>query len=269
MLKKAPIVFFSILFVVFFILFHLAFYNESALDTFASYVTTPIIKISNAIATPIRYFAKNGSYNTEIVAICEKLQDENHALLLENVKLKALMTYADKSKELLEFQDKYKLEGAILSRVLIKTLTNQEHSFVVNRGSRDGVKLDMIAIYKFQLLGRVSQVFPCYSKITLITDKLSKVSAYTNTNNSHGILEGMNTVNLCKLLYISHLKPVQNDDLVFSSGEGLIYPEGFCLGKITSIRTENLCHQIDVTPLMDFNIIEMCHLTSQAKMNLF
>lgn len=269
MLKKSPVLFFSVIFVVFFVVYHLFFYTESTLDTYASYITYPVIKISGAIAAPIRYFVKNGSYNTEIVALCEKLQTENQNLLLENIKLKALMNYAENSKELMEFQEKYKLDVAILARVMLKTLTIQEHSFVINRGSRDGVKPDMIAIYKFQLLGRVCQVFPCYSKVTLITDRLSKVSAYTNTSSTHGIVEGDNVINSCKLNYISHLKPVQNEDLVFSSGQGLIYPEGFCLGKITSIKTESLCHQIDIRPLVDLETIEMCHITNQSKMNLF
>ena len=127
----------------------------------------------------------------------------------------------------------------------------------------------MVAIYKFQLLGRVCEVFPWYSKISLITDSQSKVSAYINSNNACGIVEGTNFFNKCYLRYISHLAKIKNNDFVFSNGEGLIFPEGFCLGKIVHFKTKDVCHDIEIEPLVDFSSLEMCHLTNQSKMNLF
>lgn len=194
---------------------------------------------------------------------------QHEELLQEVVELKALYTYINKSEELRNFKNRYKLKNAILSKVLIKTLTENENTIIVNKGSRHGIKKDMVAIYKFQLVGRVSQVFPSYSKIILITDKRNKVAAYTNENDSRGIVEGTNTPHKCQLSYISHLKQIKNGDYVLSSGQGLLFPEGFCLGKIINIQTQDLCHTVELEPLINLKNLEMCHLTNQNKMDLF
>jgi rod shape-determining protein MreC len=180
-----------------------------------------------------------------------------------------MLHYDQKSKELQEFEARYELKNAILSKILIKNLSPEEHSIIINRGSRDGIEKNMAAIYKFQLLGRVQEVFSTHSKVILISDSHSNVSAYTNTSNARGIVKGTNTINKCQLHYISHLKAVHNGDLILSSGQGLIFPEGFCLGKIINIKTHDICHHVEVEPLVDFSAIEMCHVTNQSKMNLF
>jgi len=201
--------------------------------------------------------------------IYKQLRQERDALVQENITLRALLHYENMSKDLREFEKRYNLENAILARILVRTLTIQEHSIIVNRGSSDGIEKDMVAIYKFQLLGRVTNVYPWYSKITLITDSHSKISAHTNTSNAKGIVTGSNFINKCHLRYISHLNPVHTNDLVFSSGQGQVFPQGFCLGKIVNVKTEDICHYVELEPLFDFQSIEMCYLTNQSKMNLF
>lgn len=268
MLKKLSFLLFPILLLIF-LSNRIFFFTPTILETTASCLAYPAIKLSSTIAKPIRkFFKKRHSYN-KLFKHYKQLSQERDRLLQESITLKASLAYLQKSSDLREFKNRYKLENAILSTVLIKTLTAQEHSIIVNRGSWAGVKEDMVAIYKFQLIGRVSQVYPWYSKITLITDRHSKISAHTNTSDARGIVEGNNTVNRCRLRYISHLNPVHNNDLVFSSGQGLVFPQGFCLGKIINIKTEDICHYVEVEPLVDFRSLEMCYLTNQSKMNLF
>lgn len=245
------------------------FFKPTFLDKTASRLISPVLRLSHTLTAPFKTYLKKQTTYKKLFAQHQLLKQKQEDLLQENIKLNALLHYTQKSKELRDFADRYKLENALLSKILIKNLTPEEHSFIVNKGSRDGVQKDMVAIYKFQLIGRVKQVFPTYSKITLITDNHSKVAAHTNTSNAKGIVEGNNAINQCKLRYISHLKSVQKGDLVLSSGQGLIFPEGFCLGEIFSIQTNDLCHNVSLKPLVDLQTIEMCHLTSQSKMNLF
>jgi len=267
MTKKS--LFITIFLLIIFLASRIFFSSPGFLEKASSYILYPFLNLSSSISKPIKKIIKKKKSYAELIEDYQWLRKKYEKLLQETVKLKSLLKYAEKSTELREFKNRYNLNNAILSKILIKNITPDEHSFMLNRGSRNGVQKNMVAIYKFQLLGRVQQVFPTYCKVVLITDRHSKVAAHTNTGDSRGIVEGGNVINRCKLRYISHLKSIHNGDLVLSSGQGLIFPEGFCLGEIISVKTNDLCHNVELKPLVDFKSIEMCHLTSLSKMNLF
>jgi rod shape-determining protein MreC len=268
-MQKKPIIILTTIFFLFSLTIKTIFFGPGILEGIASYLVYPAVWTASAISRPVKkFFKKRASYNA-LLARCAELEKKRESLLHALVQLKSIMEYTKKSEELCEFKQRYALENAILSKILVKNFSAHEHSITVNRGSRDGVEKNMAAIYKFQLVGRVSQVFPCYCKVMLITDHRSKISSYANTSNTKGIVEGNNVINTCRLRYISHLKALHKEDLVFSSGQGLVFPEGFCLGKITNLKTEGLCHEVVVQPLVDFTTLEMCHLTNVSKMNLF
>lgn len=73
--------------------------------------------------------------------------------------------------------------------------------------------------------------------MVLITDKHSEVAAYTNITNANGIVKGINNPDECELIYVNHLLSVSDEDLVLSSGQGLVFPEGFCLGQVSPTCT--------------------------------
>lgn len=268
MIKKPTILLITPLLAIF-IANRLFFSTPNILERVSSYITYPVLQISSTITNPIKNFFEKRLSHNELHARYDVLEKNNEELLAENIKLKATLHYAKKSAEIREFVSRYNLENTILAKILIKNISPNEHTIVINRGTRDGVEKNMVAIYKFQLVGRVKEVLPTYSKITLITDRRSKISSHTNTSNVKGIVQGTNQINRCKLSYISHLKPLQNGDFVLSSGQGLIFPEGLCLGKIVDIQTDGLCHNVELEPLVDLSSIEMCHVTNQSKMNLF
>ena len=121
----------------------------------------------------------------------------------------------------------------------------------------------MVAVHNTQLVGRVSEVFPYHCKVILITDSGCKVAAHTARSKAHGIVVGTNIINTCSLSYVSHLQKINDDDMVLSSGQGLVFPEGFCLGRIAQHSVNGLCHNIDIKPLIDFTKLEFCVLLNR------
>ena len=121
----------------------------------------------------------------------------------------------------------------------------------------------MVGLYKYQVLGKITDVHDYYSKLTLITDESCKVAAYASSTNADGLVVGQNQKNCCKMNYVSHLLDVADDDLVLSSGRGLVFPEGFCIGKIVKHEHSHnsLYHDIDVEPTVNFKSIKYCLLT--------
>lgn len=258
-----------LVFLVFFVSKQLLFFKKGSLDYIAYNTVYPAIWLSNKITQPVKNFLHNRKEYKNIIEKYETQKETIDELLSENIKLKASLNYQETAKVLAEFQQRYKVQDSIFSKILVKNITETEQYFLINRGKKDHVKKDMIAIYKNQLIGRVIDVFKNYSKILLITDPNSKIAAYTNKTKSTGIVKGFNDINHCQLCYVSHLSKIEKNDLVISSGQGLIYPEGFSLGKIVKHDKKNLYHNIIIKPLTDLKNINFCLLIKQSKIKAF
>jgi cell shape-determining protein MreC len=63
--------------------------------------------------------------------------------------------------------------------------------------------------------------------------------------------------------YVSHLESVSVGDDVFSSGEGMVFPKGFALGKVISADKGDLFYTITVQPALDFQSLRYCTLIAK------
>ena len=202
---------------------------------------------------------------------CEKMENRYQELFTQYVDARMSVRFDTATQELTDFRQRYNFNKAILGRVLTRTLTDAEQTIIINQGSSHGVKPDMVAIYKLQIIGRVLESYPHMSKIMLMTDKRSKISGFTNTTNAGGIVVGSNIHNRCFMVYVSHLNEIVDEDFVFSSGQGLVFPEGFCLGKVVhhEHKERELYHAIEMEPLVDLQGLSYCLLSSPENINLF
>jgi rod shape-determining protein MreC len=243
-------------------------------EQYSSIILYPVISLAHTISSYCeKLFSSSQIEDSKTInQEYKKLKEEYEILLLEYIKLSALINYDQLNKDLREFCERYSLQDNLLAKILVKHISQDEHYFIVNRGQRDGVKPNMIAIYKLYLVGKVTQVYPYYSKVLLITDQNSNVSAYTAISHAPGIVKGTNNKTLtCAMSYVSHLLSIEDNDLVISSGEGLIFPEGFCLGKIIkhTLPEKSLYHEITIAPCVNLSQITFCLLIDRAKIKIF
>ncbi|MCK4651085.1 rod shape-determining protein MreC [Candidatus Babeliales bacterium] len=267
--KRKIILTITIILLFFFILNRIFFFKKSFLENFAGNLIYPVIFVSSNIKCFANHFFQKRKNYKELEKKYKILKTEKEKLLKQNIKLKASLHYNSLTKDILDFQKRYDLKTAMLSKILVKNFTSQEHYFLINKGSKDGIQKNMLGIYKFQIVGKIVDVFRWYSKMVLITDKNCKVAAFTNKTNAQGIVIGQNIKNQLKMDYVNHLSSMEKDDFVISSGHGLIFPEGFCLGKIKDYKTEGVYHKITVEPLVDFSTLKFCLLINQEKITSF
>lgn len=268
---KKSIIFCGVAIGFFFIARQTLFFKKSSLESCMSYVTYPIFLVNNVVTSHLQSCINFFQSRNALQAKVQVLEEQCERLYKQLCEQKAVEHFVEHSKELSGFLQRYGLHNKIFAKILVHHFGKDEHYFYINQGTRDGVTKDMVALYKFQILGRVTEVYPWYSKVILITDRHSKIAAYANSTNADGIVKGLNTIEECELTYVSHLLKVVDDDLVISSGKGLIFPEGFCLGQIShhSLKDQALYHTIYLRPLVDFKEIKFCWLTDQSKIDLF
>lgn len=164
----------------------------------------------------------------------------------------------NETKELRDFKARYTFEKMQIAQILARHFSDHSQYYYLDMGSNSGIETDMIVVYNNCLIGKVTEVYPWYCRVVLITDKSCKVAAYCDTTKARGIHEGVNQERNAMLKFVSHLAPIQIGDMILSSGEGLVFPRGFALGKVKSSSLDGLYQQVDVEPLVDFEKIEYC-----------
>lgn len=187
-----------------------------------------------------------------------KLQEEIFSLRQENDLLrKALESLKDERgmKETLS-----NLAHDILAaRVIGLDQSNVYKSVIINKGSLDGIKKEMVVLDKQgRLVGRViGPVAIKESRVQLITDSQSGVSVYSQPNRVQGIVSGDGR-GRCVLKYIlSTNEELKKGDSLFTSGFDGIFPSGIPVGEVLSVvRTTSLFHEIRVKPYFDFRHLE-------------
>ncbi len=239
------------------------FYQFSVLPRIGSYVAYPVLQGYRVMVDPIRSRWQQYCSKVDLHEQLKTITKENEEMRAQNIYLRASLAYMQGIKELRAFNSRYKKEGKI-AHVLTRHFSDKEHFFYIDTGARDDIEKDMVVTYKNNLIGKITQVYPWYSKVCLITDRLCKVAAYCATTKAHGIYEGANRCGEASLCYVTHLSDAKQGELVLSSGEGLVFPNGLALGRITACQVDGLYKNITVKPLCDMDNLEYCTVLSKG-----
>lgn len=271
------IVFMSI---IFFAVRHCIFGGSAMLKTVSSCCLYPLLRAQHLIVEPISQWMNRSNSIVELEKTISSLQKKYDDLCAENISLKAINQYVDETDELQKFKKQYALQQGSVAQVLARHFSAQNQFFLVNAGSTHGIKKDMVALYCNAIVGKVTEVYPWYCKVCLITDVDCKVAALcvpciAKPHKNHkgllkgasGIHEGMNDALHTTVQYVSHLEFPHEGDDVFSSGEGLVFPKGFSLGKVISADKGELFYTIVVQPTLDLQTLRYCTLIAKEDMN--
>ncbi len=234
------------------------------MQTFASYLIYPLLCIQHTYIEPLKELCAHKRDEHALQECVTRLQADKDALTAQLIAMQATATYNDDMQEISAFKKRYECAHALQAQIIARHASPQEHSMLVDAGALQGTQKDMVVVYKNILLGRVTEVYPHYSKVILITDHTCKVAAYCATTKATGIHVGTNTAGATQLHHVSHLTTLQEQDVVLSSGEGLVFPRGFGLGRIKQFQVNGLLYDVTIEPLCDIATIGQCYLLQKG-----
>lgn len=243
-----------------FVVYKIDLVSRAVIERAASFAVYPVLRIQEKMVQPVRDFFQKNKTHKEFEQAISRLQNERDSLLADNIRMQATFAHFQDIKEMLEFKEHYENYDARLVHVILRNISDQSHFFLVDKGSASGIKKNMVAVYKNGLIGRVEEVYPLYSKVMLITDRSCKVAASCTKTGTQGIFEGGNKERSAFLNRVSHLSPIESQDLVVSTGQGLIFPQGFGLGHIKTFQRDLITYTIEIEPLFDFHSLNYCYL---------
>ena len=230
-------------------------------DRVLSYGVYPLLKIQQPIMTVCEHMRMHRMTVEQLRARVLELEHDNHRLMSELIELYARRHDEALAQELMALRDRYTRHNLIGAHVMMTLLSEHEHALLVDAGEKAGVEVGMVALSGNVLVGKVTQVYPWYSKITLITDQSCKIAAYSAKTNISCIHEGTMDIRTTRITHVHHYDPLEQGEMLFSSGQGTVFPQGFALGCVTSITSyDGLWKQAKVQPLIDPTRLTHCVL---------
>jgi len=153
----------------------------------------------------------------EKIKILESKKYETQFLEVENKRLKnAINEYIFKSDEL-------------IAKVLIDKNSPFLKSVIVNKGSKDRVKLGMAVLDGSYLVGKIVEVNYSTSRALLVSDLNSKIPVGIEPGNIQSILSGTGKQH-GKIEYLETDILVKNKSIVYTSGSGGLFKSGIPVG---------------------------------------
>ena len=163
----------------------------------------------------------------------KKLKQEFKVLKSENLSNNFIL-YENKMLKS-KIEDIVDVSSEILGKVLIDKQSPFLRSLIVNRGSKDKVKLGMAVLDGKFLIGKVVEVNYLTSRVLLLSDLNSKVPVSVEPNSVQSILTGTGE-KFGKLQYSqSENFDLNNGDQIYTSGSGGIFKSGIPIGEINII----------------------------------
>lgn len=186
----------------------------------------------------------------------EQLRKDMALLRGQNSQLREAAAATERLKTLLQFKEQA-LSVMLAAQVIGRDATNSYRSVILNKGERDGIKLDMGVVTPVGVVGRVVKMTGATSVVLLVTDPNNAIAGLIQRTRDEGIVEGTHQ-GLAKLKYIPLLSTVRDGDRVVTSGLVGGFPRGLPIGTITRIdKSEGALFQAaELMPDVDMSRLE-------------
>lgn len=209
----------------------------------AGLVVVPFEKSINRIGQLLSVTRQSLKDKQELISANEELQSQIDNLTQQNNKL------IQDQGELLRLRELYKLDAEyadypkVAARIISKDPGNWYDTFMINKGSNDGIRVDNNVIAGKGLVGIVTEVGPGWATVRSIIDDSSSVSAMTVSTSDNCVVTGdLELIDEGKLrfeqLYDQENKVTAGERIV-TSNISEKYVEGLFIGYVNDVEQDS------------------------------
>ena len=256
LLKKGTQQKFSLFFLIIFsiIIFTLDKLSLSYVQKTRAVLNDLIYQVAIVTSTPeklTKYVIKLTSDHYSVYRENEKLKEEVEVLRNEKIQKEYLLTENTILKEALQLTGTKALEQdiSIIAKVIIDQESPYLKSFLLNKGTRDGVLKGMTVFSKKYLIGTIIESNYLTSRVLLINDLNSRIPVIIENSSVNAILTGLGKDNSLELQYLPEQFQLSAGKNIYTSGKDGILAAGIPVG-VTYVDKQE---QVKVRALADLN----------------
>ena len=233
-------------------------YSASPLNKLVGYVIVPFQNGVSRIGTWMSVRVDELGELRIVLEENQQLKEQIDELTVQNTQLQQDKYELNNLRELYKLDEQYSGYEKVGARIIARDSGNWFHSFTINKGSDDGLTIDMNVIASGGLVGRIVDIGANWSKVTAIINDNSNVSGMVLASSDilmvTGSLELMEDGVIGFEQLIDSAENVQIGDKVVTSNISDKYLPSILIGYITEINQDsnNITKSGKITPAVDF-----------------
>ena len=250
------------------------------LSSFSDKVGGPFKTVANVTVIPLQQgmnqiggwmgdMKDNFSTMKQLKSENKKLREQVDALTSENNYLQEERYEFERLQELYKLDQNYAEYEKTAAHVIGKDAGNWFGTFTIDKGSKDGIEVNMNVLAGSGLVGIVTDVGPTWAKVRSIIDDSSNISAMAISTSDTCIVSGDMALMGTGQIAFSQM---ENNDNVVAVGDQIVtsyisdkYLQGILIGSVSEVNVDsnNLTRSGYITPAVDFkNIQEVLVITT-------
>ena len=250
------------------------------LSSFSDKVGGPFKTVANVTVIPLQQgmnqiggwmgdMKDNFSTMKQLKSKNKKLREQVDALTTENNYLQEERYEFERLQELYKLDQNYAEYEKTAAHVIGKDAGNWFGTFTIDKGSKDGIEVNMNVLAGSGLVGIVTDVGPTWAKVRSIIDDSSNISAMAISTSDTCIVSGDMALMGTGQIAFSQM---ENNDNVVAVGDQIVtsyisdkYLQGILIGSVSEVNVDsnNLTRSGYITPAVDFkNIQEVLVITT-------
>lgn len=182
----------------------------------------------------------------------------------ENIELKSVLDFNSKLSQ-----------SSIPCEVIGKDPSNLSSVIVINKGTKHGIKRNMPVVSEqngiIGVVGKIISAGYTSSQVLPLLDESSYIAARFTDTRYEGLIKGRDSNDYIDMNYVQKLafNNVVVGDLVETSGMNSIYPKGYYIGRVSSIKKVdyNTSLKVEVNPIIDFSRLEYLSVLKPEESN--
>lgn len=204
----------------------------------------------------------------------EELQTRVDDLTIDNTRLRQEQYELERLQELYKLDQNYADYEKVGAHVIANNGTNWFSNFTIDKGSDDGIKVDMNVLAGSGLVGIVTEVGPNYAKVRSIIDDESNISGMILSTSDICMVRGD-----LKLMDDGRIRfeKLPNNDNTVEVGEQVVtshissrFLQGLFIGYVSEINIDsnNLTRSGYITPAVDFSKLQEVLVITTTKQDM-
>lgn len=232
----------------------------------SSLVSSPVRRFFLPVfSRPLNFFHQLSS-EIHLLGRTHRLANENKllkqklsAVNLQRIQVQELQKENQRLKDLLSLQHGIKrgYTRMISANVIGRDPAQWNHALLIDRGTEEGVKVGNAVVASSGVVGRIIESGAHLSKVLLLTDPNSKMTAYLQSSRYEGVVMGVGT-DQCRMKYLPLDAAIGVGEVVLTAGFGKIFPKGLVIGTVSEVwkETGQMYQAASIRPSADLQRLE-------------
>jgi len=223
---------------------------------------SPLQEAVSKVTHPVGNFFSAVVHLPSLRAENERLKDEVAALRSQLVQDSSDQARLREMEDLLQLKESLELRTTT-ALVIGSGVSNFEWSVTIDKGSNDGIQVDMPVVAAAGLVGHVVRVAPASSIVQLIVDPDSAVAGRLVESRETGLLAGQGEQDL-RMRLVDPSTEVMPGQSVETAGYRIpgiatgLYPPGILIGTVSRVLPDPSALEkfVTVRPAVDFSTLD-------------